>query len=157
MSLRLKSMLGYGGAMVLACAWLLAAAPELRNSGVVWAACMTTSLSAPVFGWIFGAWYVPTADEQPGFELWVCPVLVLLLSLFAGLLATGLGTLFLEPQPQQAGSLVMGLASFFFFASAAFISKTWPVLLPGYILVAWFLARAGKRKAAASTPVTLQH
>jgi hypothetical protein len=135
--IRLKSSLGYGAAMAASVTYFLAQVQNLAEKPIIWIACIGSSLAAIVVGWLFGKWYEPVLGERPAFELVVFPVLVLALSVLAGLIAVWAWALIVEPsQPQP----FMALAVLLYFGFAAFLGTAWLAIGSTFSAVGIWLA-----------------
>lgn len=127
--------------MILAVTYLAVVMPEIVEVEIFWIAGVSTVVFAFATGWMFGAWYQPVNGKKPTFELFFCPLLVLVLSLMASMfvcwgwaLMLGLG----EASPW------LGLIALFGFAAGNFLVHAWPALLVCFGLVALWLAGAAR-------------
>lgn len=137
MSMRTKSSLGYGVAMASSVAFFLLSAPDLAGAKGAWMAGGASSLAALILGWLLGGWYAPVSRERPTYELVLCPVVVLALSLVASLVfLTVWGLAVGPPEPQP----LMALAVVLYFGVLVFFSVAWPAVVLGFGAVAIWLA-----------------
>lgn len=141
MSMRTKSSLGYGVAMASSVAFFVLSAPDLAGAQGAWMAGGASSLAALTLGWLLGGWYAPVSGERPTYELVLCPVVVLYLSLFASLVfLTVWGLAVGPPEPQP----LMALAVVLYFGVLVFFSVAWPAVVLGFGAVAIWLARCSR-------------
>jgi hypothetical protein len=152
-NLQVKSSFGYGLAMAVSVAYFLFATPSLRDSPIPWIAGASATLASLGVGWILGKWYLPAHGERPTFELVLCPLVTLALSLTVGLIvlwAWLLASNPLEPQPLMGLLVVLG------FGFPVFISAAWPAVVLAFGVVGAWLAlssRAAPNNSFKPTPL----
>ena len=139
--------------MAVSVAFFFLATPGLRESPIPWIAGTSATLAALGFGWTFGKWYVPVQGERPTFELVLCPVLILVLSLAVGLMVIWAWMLAVEPSEPQP---FMGLLVVLGFGFPAFIGTAWPAVVLAFGAVGVWLAlrsRAAPNNSFKPTPL----
>ena len=136
-NLRVKSGFGYGLAMALSVAFFLLVSPSLRDSPIPWVAGIGSTLAAFGLGWLFGKWYFPARGERPTFELLLCPVMTLVLSLTVGLVILWAWLLAADPSEPQPLMMLLVVLGFGF---PAFIGTSWPAVVLAFGTVGAWLA-----------------
>ena len=140
-NMRAKSAITYGAAMAASVAFFLLASPDLANKPASWVAVVASSVSAVAVGWWLGRWYVPVQGERPTFELWLCPLVVLALSLALGLATlTAWGLVVGPPEPRP----LMGLGAVLYFGVLVFLSAAWPAVAVAFGAAGIWLARCSR-------------
>ncbi|UNK50639.1 hypothetical protein MNR01_06440 [Lysobacter sp. S4-A87] len=140
-NMRFRSAVGYGAAMAVSVGFFLLVAPNLAGSLASWIAGIASSLAALAVGWWMGRWYVPVLEERPTFELFLCPPLVLVLSLLLGLATLAAWALAFGPAEARPA---MGFGVVLFFGVVVFFSVAWPAVVVAFGVVGIWLARCSR-------------
>lgn len=135
------SSVAYGLAMFVSLTYFAWTTPELLGIGVFWIVSITAFLASFVLGWHFGRWYIPVEGENPSFELFVCPVLVMVFATAGGLIVFWCVALVTDPtEPDPFMGLLVVLA----FGFGGFLEHAWPAIIASFGMATWFLARFGR-------------
>lgn len=107
--------------------------PSFLAAGVV------AVLAAALIGYWLGSWYLPVEGERPGFELIICPLLVLYLAASAGSATAVLWDLWERPFGSLGGAMFFAVP-FSFSGAIFFMLMVWPAILVSFSLAGIVLA-----------------